>query len=131
MSHRRGSRLSQSQRRAVAGTRGRAAHATKPLGLMGGPPMPRRARNRGTSVNSIDFGPVVRHSSLTAMKSPRFTNAAALAVASFLFLPAGFATPLPDFQLPDENPNSPRFGQVISPRQYQEQVSAYYFGLET
>jgi hypothetical protein len=64
------------------------------------------------------------------MKSPRFTCAAVTAVASFLIASAGTATPLPDFQLADENPNSPRFQQVISPRQYQEQVSAYYFGDE-
>jgi len=37
-------------------------------------------------------------------------------------------TPVPDFQLRDENPNSTRYHQVVSPRDYRMQISAYYFG---
>ena len=33
----------------------------------------------------------------------------------------------PDFALVDQNPNSPRFGEVVSPRDYLEQVSGWYF----
>jgi hypothetical protein len=36
--------------------------------------------------------------------------------------------PMPDFQLMDENPNSPRYQQMVSPRDYRLQISAYYFG---
>lgn len=38
---------------------------------------------------------------------------------------------LPDFSAPDVNPNSAHFGEVISPRDYLEQVSAWYFGHST
>ncbi len=41
-------------------------------------------------------------------------------------LPA--AEPVADFSLIDDNPASPRHGQAVSPRDYQHQVSAYYFG---
>ncbi len=37
-------------------------------------------------------------------------------------------TPVPDFKLVDVNPNSPRYGRTISPRDYRLQISAYYFG---
>lgn len=33
-----------------------------------------------------------------------------------------------DFQLPDVNPRSPRYGADVSPRDYRLQVSGYYFG---
>ena len=33
----------------------------------------------------------------------------------------------PDFALVDQNPNSPRVGEVVSPRDYLEQVSGWYF----
>jgi hypothetical protein len=35
------------------------------------------------------------------------------------------------FSLPDVNPGSPRFGQVVSPRDYLGQASAWYFGHAT
>ncbi len=35
--------------------------------------------------------------------------------------------PQPDFALLDENPSSPRSGEVVSPRDYLEQVSGWYF----
>ena len=38
------------------------------------------------------------------------------------------AAPVPDFKLVDVNPNSPRAGAVVSPRNYLLQVSGYYFG---
>lgn len=38
------------------------------------------------------------------------------------------AEPVPDFALRDENPNSVRYRQQVSPRDYGLQVSAYYFG---
>lgn len=34
----------------------------------------------------------------------------------------------PDFSLVDVNPNSSRHGEQVSPRDYLQQVSAYYFG---
>lgn len=37
----------------------------------------------------------------------------------------------PDFSLTDVNPNSPRNGQAVSPRDYLQQVSAWYFGHAT
>ena len=46
-----------------------------------------------------------------------------------------FATPsasgaglMPDFELLDTNPNSPRYDQPVSPRDYLRQVSGWYFG---
>lgn len=38
---------------------------------------------------------------------------------------------LPDFSLPDVNPQSPRSGESVSPRDYLGQVSAWYFGHST
>jgi hypothetical protein len=38
---------------------------------------------------------------------------------------------MPDFALLDVNPGSPRSGQVVSPRDYLGQVSAWYFGHAT
>ena len=38
---------------------------------------------------------------------------------------------VPDFTLPDINPTSPSFNQIISPRDYQGTVSAWYFGHAT
>ncbi len=34
---------------------------------------------------------------------------------------------MPDFDLADLNPTSPRFGEVVSPRDYLQQVSGWYF----
>jgi hypothetical protein len=34
---------------------------------------------------------------------------------------------MPDFQLVDDNLNSPLFGTTISPREYLQQVSGWYF----
>lgn len=34
---------------------------------------------------------------------------------------------VPDFTLADLNPSSPRFSQAVSPRDYLEQVSGWYF----
>lgn len=36
--------------------------------------------------------------------------------------------PVPDFLLEDKNESSPRFGKMVSPRDYRHQVTAYYFG---
>lgn len=36
--------------------------------------------------------------------------------------------PVPDFSLRDKNESSPRTGELISPRDYRHQVTAYYFG---
>lgn len=38
---------------------------------------------------------------------------------------------VPDFALPDVNSESARFGQNISPRDYQGEVSAWYFSHST
>jgi hypothetical protein len=38
---------------------------------------------------------------------------------------------VPDFSLPDVNPASPRAGTNVSPRDYEGQVSAWYFGHAT
>lgn len=43
----------------------------------------------------------------------------------------GEGTPHPDFQLPDVNPASARFGESVSPRDYLDQTSAWYFGHST
>lgn len=40
---------------------------------------------------------------------------------------ASSVEPMPDFKLRDTNLNSPRFGQTVSPRDYQMRISAFYF----
>lgn len=40
-------------------------------------------------------------------------------------------TPAPDFAVRDVNPNSPRNGELVSPRDYIGEVSAWYFGHAT
>jgi hypothetical protein len=40
-------------------------------------------------------------------------------------------TVMPDFTLADRNPNSPTFEANISPRNYLEKVSCYYFTAAT
>ena len=39
--------------------------------------------------------------------------------------------PVPDFSLRDVNVNSTRFDEMVSPRDYEGQVSAWYFGHAT
>lgn len=43
----------------------------------------------------------------------------------------GEGNALPDFSLVDFNPNSATYEQAISPRDYLQQVSAWYFGHTT
>jgi len=43
----------------------------------------------------------------------------------------GEGDPRPAFQLEDVNPDSTRFGETVSPRDYLSQVSAWYFGHST
>lgn len=44
--------------------------------------------------------------------------------------PALAGAPLTAFHLNDLNPNSSRLGRTISPRDYGQWISAYYFGNE-
>lgn len=39
--------------------------------------------------------------------------------------------PAPDFSIQDVNPNSKRSGQMVSPRDYLQSISAWYFGHAT
>ncbi len=58
-----------------------------------------------------------------------FALAMLLALCSNLVLPSGEAAePIPDFQLQDVNPSSPRYNRSVSPRDYRLQISAFYFG---
>ena len=43
----------------------------------------------------------------------------------------GEGSPQADFHLEDVNPTSTRFGEDVSPRDYLDQVSAWYFGHAT
>lgn len=38
---------------------------------------------------------------------------------------------VPDFQLADVNPNSATFDTLVSPRDYRQRLSAWYFGSST
>jgi hypothetical protein len=38
---------------------------------------------------------------------------------------------VPDFSLRDVNPESPTSGQLVSPRQFEGKISAWYFGHAT
>lgn len=51
-------------------------------------------------------------------------------ILSGIALASAAAAPQPDFTLADVNPGSDRSGQTISPRDYQQQISVYYFGRE-
>ena len=44
------------------------------------------------------------------------------------FAAEGEAAPLPDFALVDVNPSSSRADQEVSPRDYLQSVSGWYFG---
>ena len=54
------------------------------------------------------------------------------AVWTAMLLTSGAAggAPIAAFALNDLNPESPRTGQVLSPRDYGQWISAYYFGNE-
>lgn len=92
----------------------------------------------------IDTGPTAAGPS-PARPRPRATPLAILAAAILAFVPSGCsdddgpkAPPppppgelMPDFQLPDVNPNSATHGQQVSPRQHLQKVSAWYFGHST
>jgi hypothetical protein len=41
------------------------------------------------------------------------------------------ASPVPAFSIPDVNSTSPRFSDMVSPRDYLTAVSAWYFGHAT
>ncbi|MBI5866309.1 MAG: hypothetical protein HZB38_17700 [Planctomycetes bacterium] len=45
--------------------------------------------------------------------------------------PNGDSDAMPDFTLTDANPNSARFNESVSPRDYLGDVSAWYFGHST
>lgn len=40
----------------------------------------------------------------------------------------GEPSPMPDFSLVDQNTTSPTYGQNVSPRDYLEQATGWYFG---
>ncbi len=44
--------------------------------------------------------------------------------------PTAFAAQQPDFSLPDANDGSPRGNQLVSPRDYLQQVTVWYFSRE-
>jgi hypothetical protein len=52
----------------------------------------------------------------------------AFAAIDFRAAAQGVAEPKPDFLVRDVNPNSPRNGKAVSPRDYRLQISAFYFG---
>ena len=41
------------------------------------------------------------------------------------------AAVVPDFTIEDVNPNSPTYGDTLSPREYLGQISCWYFGHAT
>ena len=45
--------------------------------------------------------------------------------------PEGEGSAIADFLLDDVNPASPRFGEAVSPRDYTDDISAWYFGQAT
>jgi hypothetical protein len=54
-----------------------------------------------------------------------------VALAAVAFgVECGEAQTQPDFALPDVNPDSERSGQQVSPRQYRQQITVWYFGRE-
>jgi hypothetical protein len=53
------------------------------------------------------------------------------AAESMSVLAEGEGPPKADFQLEDVNPASARFGEMVSPRDYLSQVSAWYFAHST
>jgi hypothetical protein len=65
-----------------------------------------------------------------SLRSLGFLLAVALLAAAHVTPAAAqtVAEPKPDFLVRDVNPNSPRNGQAVSPRDYRLQISAFYFG---
>ena len=67
----------------------------------------------------------------------RFRAASVLAIALALALGCGGKTTrptdyrVPDFSLPDVNPNSLTHDQMVSPRQFAGKISGFYFGHAT
>ena len=53
------------------------------------------------------------------------------AAFSDLLVAEGESTPEPDFQLVDENAHSPTYQQALSPRDYLQQVTGWYFTYAT
>ena len=51
-------------------------------------------------------------------------------LAAALLVPAAAAAPIAAFGLTDLNPGSTRVGRSLSPRDYGQWISAYYFGNE-
>jgi hypothetical protein len=45
--------------------------------------------------------------------------------------PTSDGEPVPEFSLPDTNPTSSRFEEMVSPRDYRGRISAWYFGYAT
>jgi hypothetical protein len=63
------------------------------------------------------------------LRTPEFSLIGSIAFVA-LSTGDGLAQTQPDFLLPDVNPGSERAGQKISPRQYQQQITVWYFGRE-
>lgn len=62
---------------------------------------------------------------------PSLTRLFAAGLGALVATPFLHAEPVADFLLEDLNPTSPRYQQMVSPRDYLHQVTAYYFGLPT
>ncbi|MGE0760164.1 MAG: hypothetical protein AB7F89_07200 [Pirellulaceae bacterium] len=71
---------------------------------------------------------IKRHLTLECLESRAMLDAQTELVYA---LPEGEGTPRPDFHLIDLNPASSRSGQAVSPRDYLDQVSAWYFAHAT
>lgn len=68
---------------------------------------------------------VSRYSRIESLEARRVLAGAALPM---LAGGEGEGTAMPDFALVDRNSTSPTYEQPVSPRDYLEQVSAWYFG---
>jgi hypothetical protein len=77
-----------------------------------------------------DLGDAARRARAARLKAACRTVARALDRLG-LELPDGLGDPLPDFALVDQNPASATSGQEVSPRDYEGQISAWYFGHST
>ncbi len=70
--------------------------------------------------------------SLTPFTKMKIIGACLLAGLGLALLSAATArAEVTDFALEDQNTTSPRRGELVSPRDYRHQVTAWYFGAAT
>ena len=93
--------------------------------------LPTRLATSSTGISTTIFSTIVLENA-----HPGGVSSPPVKTLPFTLLPLAItaslhAAPQPDFQLPEINDNTDRAGQTVSPRDYRQFISVYYFGHET